>query len=251
MARQVEWPELTIVIPVAIDTPEREQNLTTVYCYLKKWLPTTKLSIVEAGPKQVLTEASFGEGEYSYIPLERFNRSIALNYGFKKADTEFIANYDTDVLFTPFQFRESKGLLKHYDFVFPYSGMFLKVQEPDRTKVIESLDVEFLDPKKLEVNHPNSLGGAIFARKLSYMEICYENPNFTSWGFEDNDRLNRIKLFGMTVTRANGSLFHLEHPQFQKDNKWYTDPYSSLNEANKLAKMDARQYRLYATWMDD
>jgi GT2 family glycosyltransferase len=63
---------------------------------------------------------------------------------------------------------------------------------------------------------PNSqaVGGCVITNRDKFFEYKGFNPNFTGWGYEDNEIVRRVHKLGYNVIRINGPealLFHFPH----------------------------------------
>lgn len=81
----------------------------------------------------------------------------------------------------------------------------------------------------------NSVGGAFLVRKTLYLEAGGENEAFYGWGLEDQERIRRLFILGIPVTRVEGSLFHLYHPR--NENSRYRDEEAKSKSRQEFLKV--------------
>ena len=144
----------------------------------------------------------------------------------KKASTEIVYIWDTDVLVHPNQLIDSVNSLKgEYDISYPYDGKFIDVKDGQFTTLTE-----------------NSVGGAFGVKKQKYIDAGMENENFEKWGHEDVERYARFLTLKLKIHRSNGSLFHLNH---RKDSIKNSHALINMNEYRKVKSMDKMQLREY------
>jgi len=180
---------------------------------------------------------------------EYFHRTLILNLMTKLSKTKIVCNYDTDVVFPEQQYINSVNKIKKGDtLVFPYGGKFMNVPKTFFQSITDN-KFEDLNENDLELAHPNSLGGAFFFDKEKYNLAGLENENFISWGFEDNERINRLSKLGYIVSRSPGLLYHLDHERTvnsSPNHKYYGQNIDEFNKINNLSKSDLEDY--IKTW---
>lgn len=239
--------DLTFTIPFKKDSDERLENIVTIIKYLKKYFHT---NIMVYEQDSVRNFPNIPDVNYEFIQSENIllPRTHILNKMAKMTTTTYIANYDTDVLMCPDQYKIAISLLRENktDGVFPYDGRFFNFINDNRKKIIDSLDVTGLNEKDGHLNHPNSVGGAIFWNKQKFIEGGMENQNFISWGWEDTERANRFLKLGFRMCRVNGILYHLNHPtSINSSNTSHTAYNENYKEYCKVASMNPAQLREY------
>lgn len=245
--------DITFTIPFRKDSDERLENLLTVIKYLKKYFDTNIL-VCEQDDSRKFPEV---DGvEYEFIPTGDYKllRTQLLNKMARMAKTPYIANYDTDVILKPEQYVDSVRALREniYDGVFPYDGRFFNFITDIRRAIIDRLDVSEITDGHGHINHPNSVGGALFWNKQKFIEGGMENENFKSWGWEDTERACRFAKLGYRLGRVQGILYHLNHPTSQNSSNTNHAPYQE-NQAEyyKVARMSKQELQAYVnswTW---
>ncbi len=75
--------------------------------------------------------------------------------------------------------------------------------------------IEFLKEKEHLNCFIHSVGGAFLVHKDYYLEAGGENEHFCGWGMEDMERVKRMEIVGLPVSRAVGALYHLFHYRYE------------------------------------
>lgn len=214
--------DLTIIIPVRIDSVVRLENIISVVSYLRHNL-NTNIMILEASyyNNRILKKLLTSDVEYYFIedkdPI--FYRTHYLNYMAEKVQTEYLAIWDTDVIVPQNQIIDSIMHLRNgsADVAYPYDGNFL-----DTTKIIRYLYINSNNINVLNINKKKMIqiygnqkmkGGAIIINSHKYKMAGMENENFYGWGPEDLERYACWKTLGYSIYMSTGCLFHLTHPR--------------------------------------
>lgn len=239
--------DLTFTIPFKKDTEQRLENVIAVINYLKKYF-ITNIMVCEQDSTRNFPEIE--NIEYEFIQTNNYLllRTQMLNNMCKKSKTPFIANYDTDVILPVNQYVSAIELLRQNiaDGVYPYGGGFYNFIGHERRYIIDNLSVGELTEKNGHLNHPQSVGGALFWNKKKYIEGGMENENFKSWGFEDNERIIRFLKLGYNMQRIPGIIYHLDHPTSENSSNTKHQAYfENQLEFQKVSNMSSPQLRQY------
>lgn len=203
---------VSIVIPVRIDSPEREANLHAALRYLLQ-TPFVYIDILEADRER---RFFFGEHErirYRFIPDTEpvFYRTRFLNILLKEARHDIAGVWDTDVLVPEPQLCAAITLIrKGCVMCFPYDGdfRFLSPEESDAVRA----DLSTLRPGQgIRMIGRPSVGGAFLVHRSRYLEAGGENEGFYGWAPEDAERVKRLEILELPIARTPGSLYHLHH----------------------------------------
>ena len=234
---KIENRNVTFVIPVRIDSPERSENLDMVLRQLSHRKQTTIL-ILEADIKP-LYNLKKGYSNVKYLFVEDhdsvFHRTKYLNQLLREAETELVGIWDTDVILPDEQIDralqdicEGKAVMSY-----PYDGRFYFCNSEESSFYRQQASIDYLLERVNRGNYcmSNSVGGAFCVRKDFYLEAGGENETFYGWGLEDLERIRRMFILGLPVTRVDGSLFHLFHPR--NENSQYKN-----NEAESISRQE-------------
>ena len=222
----IDNDRLSFVIPVRVDSAERERNLDVVVDLLSE-MKGVDVSILE-GDKQPLyrLKKAYENVKYRFVEdLDRvFHRTKYLNCLLKDAQGAVVGVWDTDVAITYGQISDAVKVIRTGRAVmsFPYDGRFYTLSPEDSDLFVRDRSFERLDElvKTSHLAHgPHSVGGAFLVNRKVYLQSGGENEHFYGWGPEDAERVKRMEILGLPVYRASGPLFHLYHPR--KENSWY------------------------------
>jgi predicted glycosyltransferase involved in capsule biosynthesis len=241
--------DLSITIPVRIDSPQRLANL--VVCTQALLHATTSRIIVGINQPSDITAHLDPRIEVVRVddPLDaNFHRTRILNDLARLVDSKFIANLDCDIVVPAAQWQRALKFLRERetDLVYPYDGNMVEIPH----SFFPWLEQNRLDsmPQALRVLiHPNSVGGCVLWRRESFIACGMENEHFVSWGHEDDERLARALVLGLTVERVPGSVFHLRHPRGKDSNDRHQHYESNLKEFQRISKMDKEDLRIEVT----
>ena len=220
MQRNPTFQDVTILIPLRVDSAERKTNLDAVLGYLSA-LPDIRIMILEAAlhrqyflKNKSIPVASFFEPDTDSV----FYRTYYINRLLERAATPIAGIWDTDV-FVPYsqleeaveRIRSGKAVLSY-----PYDGRFYclppELSRKYRRQLLAGVADSFTEAAGDLPCWPDSVGGAFFVDRLRYLEAGGENEYFYGWGAEDRERFYRITALGGPVIRVAGPLFHLYHP---------------------------------------
>jgi|TARA_B100000131_G_C18005667_1_gene568304 hypothetical protein len=256
-ATKMDLPLCTYMIPLRVETPDRMRNIITVLLYFLKNINAPIIvkefdneSIYEASVlpqiRQVATEEELSKITHVFEQSDEFtfHRTRLINDMIEMADTEFVCNYDCDVLL-PFSthFYANTFLAKGYlppdspegtplqpvKVVYPYGyGMFQQQVFADDKTVSNFINSNFnfhaFDGKMRA--YDAKFGFCQFFNRKEYIRLGMENENFISYGYEDDERYHRFNMCS-DVVRVNDIIFHLEHKR--SDNSWFTNPHIENN----------------------
>jgi len=259
--------ELTIIIPVKVESNDRYNNLKVVLGYINNHFKTN-VKIIEESPDKpkvdFLSDFINLNIDYKFYCVEGnkpYHRTKYLNEMLFSTTTKVVSNYDSDVFFPVETYINVVNSIinNEYDFVYPYIfgdgqkqlyyskwyedplGKWLyypmyKFTEDWNPSIFESDDI---DDKKRVVIQNSECGHSIFANTEKYKEAFGENENFISYGPEDQERLYRFKKLGYRLNWYNDFVYHIEHertpdsnrenPMFNSNNELF-EYIKSLNE---------------------
>ena len=237
--------DTTFIIPVRIESRDREFNFRHVIRYLCEHFETTiiiKESDENSRVKDLLWNFDrikttiIHEFEQSNDPA--FHRTRLLNEMLHKVKTPVTANYDIDVLMDPDVYIKAQHEILHHgaDLVYPYfkgeSQMMMKHNGNG------SLEEDF-------VLHGSVCGHCQFFRTSAYREGGMENENFISYGPEDSERMHRFQMLGYKVLWLDNYIMHIEHSR--TENSSDKNPLFRANDHlyKKLIAMPEPELRQY------
>lgn len=246
--QKLNLSDVTFTIPVMYDHPDRKQNLDLSLCMLQQAYEA-KFIVMEQGGDRF----SYMRDYAIYILSESkvFHRTNMLNQMAEAADTDIIVNWDADVFIPPMQTIQSVLAIRAGAPVsYPYDGRFARLDRSMFKTIEKFLDIGLSagHPFKGKNGRPmpeTSVGGAVLWNKEAFIDAGMENEHMISFGPEDVERHERMKMLGLDIHRAGGCLYHMNHyvgPNSSKHNPHFNANHAELN---KMRKMNAQQMREY------
>lgn len=214
-----DFTNLTVGIPVRIDSKQRVRNLEILIGFLRNKIKTNIL-IIEEGYTSQIPESIKKDVQFVFVPQEQelFHRTKYINQMLSLTNTVFFACWDTDVLISEKQLEEAMHHLvqEEYDFVLPYNGLVRKVGT-HLADIIHDYQCFSILYSLKDMMTPfygfHSMGGVYIVNVSKYKSIGGENEDFICWGPEDIERIKRAENFHLKIYRCKGEAFHLEHPK--------------------------------------
>ena len=244
--------DVTFIIPVKYDHPDREENLYLTLSFITHHFDTN-IIIGEQGSDWFNWTDKF-KILYTKFDYDCFHRTKMLNEMTKIATTPIIVNWDADVLCETNQLQKSFELIrnKEYDFVYPYDGRFARVDRVQWYRKLLKLKLTILKNQQFKGTLPGdklSVGGAVVFDKNSFIRAGMENENFISHAPEDVERFWRFNMLGYFVGRVDGIIYHLDH--YCGEDSGHKNDYQILNrsEWRRVKEMNPEELRQYiSTW---
>ena len=228
----IDFKDCTFIIPIRLDSKDRIRNLEIVLRFLQRNFDTNIIVCESDGKsnREIIEKAALFPIKYMFHEDGgSFKRTKILNDMTREAETNIIVNYDVDVVFQPYQLVNARKLIyAGITLVFPYGGLFWDLAETGFSWVKhDNLNaLPYFQHGRLL--HPCSVGGAFLFNKEDYRKAGWENENFISWGYEDNERLERLDKLGYNIARTGGICYHLTHHRgVDSDN---TNPFFQQNQ---------------------
>lgn len=248
---EIENRAVTFVIPLRVDSPERSTNLDVVLQQLAGREHTSILILEADTESRYVPKQAYPNVKHLFVkdPDPVFHRTKYLNRLLREAKTELVGIWDTDVVLPDEQIDralldicEGKAVMSY-----PYDGRFYFCNSEISSFYCQQDLVAYLSELvNLGYLHciSNSVGGAFCVRKDFYLEAGGENEAFYGWGLEDQERIRRLFILGLPVTRVEGPLFHLFHPR--NENSRYQDKEAeskSMQEFLKVCGMNLEELK--------
>ena len=229
----------TFLIPCRIDSEERKRNLYCVINHLS--IIGSRIIVLEADSKQKI-EPNIFSGNVDYIYIEDNNpvffRTHYINLLLHKAQTPVVSIWDTDIIIPLTQVEEAINNIENgCVLAYPYSGSYVLLPPDLSSRLTEEGCLEEIQSVNLPSLYQRPFcGGAFFVNRKIYLSIGGENENFTSWGPEDVERLNRVRIMGYDVKwTSSGRAYHLHHPRYV--NSRFKDKEASISMRRELVKV--------------
>lgn len=238
---RADLADVTFVVPLRIDSPERKANIDAFIKYIFRNF-ITKVIILEADSERRYFPETYQEGfRYEFIEDkdEVFHRTKWINRLINLSDTQVVGIWDADAIAPVDQIIDAVGIICSDEAVlsFPYNGRFYSCDILTSDLFRKHLNIEILGKRVPVMNLMHgyhSVGGAFFVNKKKYMAAGGENENIYGWGPEDTERVKRLEISGMSVSYSTGNLYHLWHPIGK--NSWFANSELERNNRNELQK---------------
>lgn len=250
--QRVKLLDITFLIPVMIDSQDRLDNFFTCVRYLQKHFDTN-ISILEYGTHQIIKSELLPKGtslRFVQGNEKIFHRTHFINQLIDAATTPYISIFDTDVIIPVSQIIETAYLLRNNetDVVYPYDGTFVNIDKLSAVIFSKFLEDKFLceNKEKFILSSRRSVGGCVILNHESFIKAGGENEKFTSWGPEDVERYNRMKILGFKIKRVSGPLYHMYHERGKnsgyEDSLKYIDFIEEYSKVFNMKKKELEEY---------
>lgn len=253
MENKIDLTDCTFIIPVKIDSEDREQNFRFVMKYFHDKFKTNIIITESYHNDDLVLKKQYADllEKCNVTLIEKpnekyFKRTHYLNEMLKISKTKITINYDIDVFLPIHNYWEAKQMIHDgFDLVYPFSkGKYqLEVPQSYRDELIKDSVIK-VDMKRLLLNLAE-YGHVQFFNTKTYKEGFGENEDFVSFGPEDQERYYRFKTLGYNVSHlTNRYVFHLNHSRGRDSSKHkHYDTNVSLWE--KIQKMNKEELLKY------
>ena len=222
-----EDPRVTIVIPVRIDSEERSHNLDWVIEHLSHWINTSILVLEADEVPHYWLKEHYENVRYFFVEDHDrvFHRTHYLNRLIRMSETCIVGVWDTDVFVPEKQKTEAVRRIANgtVALCYPYDGRFCSLSE-QKSLLVKAGKKRFsgrLSGDDVLSVMIHSFGGAFFIDRKLYLQAGGENEHFYGWGCEDLERVRRMEILGLSISRTSGTLYHLYHSR--NENSWFAD----------------------------
>jgi predicted glycosyltransferase involved in capsule biosynthesis len=245
MDKIIDLKDTTFIIPIMIDSQDRVDNLIINLNFLAKNFNTNIIIFELKKPEDNTVDGIIKslvkkrlKITYLYEIIEPsseeseviFHRTKYLNIMLNMVKTEFVVNYDVDVLLEPSDYVLCINKLKgDCDVIYPYFfGLSQRaVLSSGKKKLLESFDLSLLTENDYTLN-TNRFGLAQFFKTSVYINGGMENEHFISYGPEDIERAHRFKVLDYNVEWVPIYIYHVEHSRGKNSN--FENPYYVSND---------------------
>ena len=198
--KQYNFENISFIVHVRVDIPERLDNLTTVMDYYHTVCDNCEFIVVNDDKEpdkrlRPLYEKYGSTNKFLFLENDDiYRRTLAFNQGFNNSTRRLMIAGDTDIIIHPKHIVKAEYLILsgEHNHVYPYNGLFVHVKEHIRDQFKQELDFDILNKLKpvqenrypyyenddILVAHPNSKGGCIMYESEMYRNINGYNPNF-------------------------------------------------------------------------
>lgn len=272
-----------IIFPISLDSPDRVRNLETV---VQTWRQQHRQSqpiyyiaalntTCNTSPEDRARILKCVDHLIEYADGPVFSKTTAYNIALHYIGTiednpdTIVTCVDTDIVIHPAAFWSAYHSLdeKKAECVIPYNGVAAYCVPHVRTRFLEcqcNIDylTSILPPKwfigasnyNCKIQHLQSPGGIAMFNKGMLMRIGGYHAAFKGWGYEDDEIISRMKLYGVQVARPNQhlhALWHFDHGEGVKAmNPHYHDNHKfvSLTESQTPESIDRTVGKYLRAW---
>lgn len=239
----IELNDLTIIIPVKIESIDRYNNLKTVLGYINHHFKTNVKIIEESSDKSKIDFLDDFKNltiDYKFYCVPEsvpYHRTKYLNEMIFSTKTKVVSNYDSDVFFPVETYVNvvNSILNNESDFIYPYLRgdgqkklFYSNWQESSFKEWVYYPMIQFLknfdisvfndDDENIKIDITD-VGHSLFANTDKYKEAFAENEDFISYGPEDKERAHRFETLGYRINWYHDYVYHIEHSRTNDSNK--------------------------------
>ncbi len=245
---RIDLTDVTFAIPVRLDSKDRENNLNLTVDYLNYHFKTNIIVCEESK----ISHLKYVNNKCEYIhystDLNYTHRTRTLNLIAKQSKTSIISIWDTDALVPVNQIVSSYRALSEnrFDIIYPYNGIFVDLSQSLHQQLVDrEYDLKMLPKSSFQPNQGNSIGGAIFFQKKVFLEGGMMNEYFKSYGWEDNELIERFYKLGYKIGRVEGIFIHLYHSRGENSSVKNIFAKNNQQELQKVKRMNRKQIEQY------
>lgn len=264
---------LSFITPISIDNEQRVVNIQQcVKYYTEKFNIKTEFILVEQSPTIESVNHSYINkiDKYIYIKSDMsFKKTKSYNQGARVAEGNVLCFLDSDIFINKQTLESLYQQVLNTDGIFlGYNGAAIYTTETGKSKFIDSINkstwnevctlVDFNNlrtnyyTKDYLVGNTRAVGGCLIMNKQTFYKIKGFNPNFTGWGYEDNEIISRARILNVPISKVdsqNDILIHLWHDVANVDKSKHTHYRDNENEVRKVEAMNKLQLEEYIkTW---
>jgi hypothetical protein len=253
---RIDLTNVTFAIPVRLDSKDRENNLNLTVDYLNYHFKTNIIVCEESETPHLRYMNNKCEYMHYSTDLKYTHRTRTLNLIVKRAKTSIVSIWDTDALVPVNQIVASCQALfeKRFDIIYPYNGIFVDLAQSLHQQLVDKeYDLKMLPKSSFQPNHGNSVGGAIFFQRKVFLEGGMMNEYFKSYGWEDNELIERFYKLGYKIGRVEGVFIHLHHCRGENSsikNIFAKDNQQELRKVKKMNREQLEQYVKTFNWLN-
>jgi len=245
--------DTTFLIPFRADSDDRKRNLRWIVAYLLKHTDTSVLigedkdgasDVADALGPDLARRCRHLHLTGNDTPFT--HKAHLVNRMAEAAETPVVALHDTDIVVDPVQYALARDAVRRGGgLVFPYNGLFFWIMGREVHRFGHTLSAAPLNAvcPRFPLMHRNSPGGAAFFDRERLRQAGGYNERFLSWGYEDDEIVERFRRLGLPVERTAGPLYHLEHAR--PENSTDLNPFIAANRAEleRVRAMDGEALR--------
>jgi len=227
----IDLSDCTFIVPLKIDSPERERNIELVLAYLTSNFVTTVVVLeADSSPKFDKKIKKYRDNGvyYDFVELPEgapFHRTKYLNQMLAGVISPVVVNYDADIILPIESYVEARDMIvkESSDLVYPFKkseNSQINVRISEMLPIEDIIENGFSNFGKFKIlRGPTGYGCCQFFKTKSYRNGFMENESFISWGPEDYERFYRFDKLGYKISRVGDVVVHFDHPRETKDGR--------------------------------
>lgn len=253
---------ITFLIPIRIDSEERQANANAVIRFLNR-NSYNKINLLEADVTRRFTlspECKINDYQFVKDNDPIYHRTHYLNRMLDNSRTPLVALWDADVIVPPEQIIEGVAQISNgkacMSIVYDGRAGYFPPEPSEQFR--NDLDIKKLNgelrPEYIQFGM-YSVGGALLVNRDKYISMAGgENEHFYGWGVEDNERVMRLEILKLPIHRSVGPAFHLYHPVLT--NSWFTKAEFEIAnrkeflKISRMSKLELQQYITSEAWKE-
>lgn len=248
MDNKYDFKDLTICIPIRIDSVQRMRNISSVIRFFASNADVCFYILEADKGKNISGLDDIPNLRYEFVKDDKeiFHRTKYINLMLSKVTTRFAGVWDSDAVAPLDQVEEALGVLRRDNsqvMAYPFDGKFWNITDCFADMFHRTLDIGLLatyPQTRVLLYGYNSVGGAFLVNVELYRKYGWENEYFAGWGPEDAERFRRLEILGNTPVRIYGDLYHLNHPRGV--NSGNTDTQLSMSTRKEYAKVCSMEH---------
>jgi predicted glycosyltransferase involved in capsule biosynthesis len=248
--------DFTFNIPVRVESPDRQKNLSVVMDYLFHHFKTNVVVCEqdkESKVRRFWKPQWNSGGVLILIPQteDTFHKTKCLNVMARASKTPFLISHDSDVVLDPREYMAAANVMRNnqMDFCYPFNQGLQNIPRK-YVDVLERYNNVAAIKQNTYLLHPNPPpGGCFFINKQKFLEGGLEHEGFKGYAAEDVERSLRLQKLGYRVGRLNGTLYHMEHVKITTSSEDHPYVQQNKDEFEKIKNMTPEALKEYVnTW---
>lgn len=250
---RLDLSDVTVLVPFRADSEDRKRNLRWIVAFLLKHADATILIGEDKAGASDVPDALGPElaARCRHLHLTGndtpfTHKAHLINRMVEAAETPIVALHDTDIVVDPVQYVLARDAVRGgAAMAFPYNGLFFWIMGREVHRFGHTLSAAPLNAvcPRFPLMHRDSPGGGAFFDRAALLAVGGYNERFVSWGYEDDEIVERLRRLALRVERVAGPLYHLEHAR--PENSTDRNPFIDANKAEleRIQAMDAATLR--------
>jgi len=241
---KIDFSDAVFMIPVRIDGQQRKRHLLFI---LDRILSNFSANIMlyeddkTAKVSSEVPKSLFSQCKYKFFQNRKadasFRKSMLLNEMMIDSSQAILIPHDSEVFLNPIvAYQQAVQMVREgvCGGCIPHS--VCKRYDVKSEAFYKKCDFRHLRHTK---DYPMNVGGILMLNRNMVLSCGMWNQDFTTWGDEDTEFMNRLKRFGYQINRMKCPIFHLNHPK--KSTGFYSKDYlQNKKHCKKINSMSSK-----------